>query len=239
MKRLFSLSLILVALLGGCKVAAPREDVFVLDVSQSIDADAEHQMFVVVEEVARRLRRGDSLTIIPITGNADAELQGRTLHYAVPSAQNRQAYDADLRSLNEQMKHDLDRLQADAVVHPGKHTDIIGSIYVAMKEFSKKPTEKRLVILSDFIQDDEQFNFRKDHRLGNEETAIALGRDVMPIDHDNHVVNVVLGRLRSADFSALSPSRQHAINAFWEGFLAPAKVNPDGSAALRRTSQNQ
>jgi len=63
----------------------------------------------------------------------------------------------DLRALNRQITDDLARLKADAIVNPGKHTDIIGSIRVAMQEFSNKPTDKRLIVLSDFIQDDKQF----------------------------------------------------------------------------------
>lgn len=236
MKKLLPSSLMLITLLGGCKSFTPREDIFVLDVSQSIDADAEQQMFAVVEDAAKQLRRGDTLTIIPITGNAEAELQGRTLHYTIPSADNRQAYDADLRNLNTQIKDDLARLQANAVAHPGKHTDIIGSIWAALKMFSERQTDKRLVVLSDFIQDDDQFNFRKDFRLANETDAIALGQSVVPPDGDSPVVNVVLGRLRSNEFSALPPSRQHAINAFWGQMMSPARVDPDGTAAVLRSS---
>ena len=210
-----------------------------LDVSQSIDANAEQQMFAVVEDAAQHLRRGDTLTVIPITGNAEAELQGRTLHYAVPSAEDRQAYDADLRNLNAQIKDDLARLQADAVAHPGKHSDIIGSIRVAMKEFSNNPTDKRLIVLSDFIQDDKQFNFRKDPRLATEAHAVTLGAGIVLVEGSARRSDVVLGRLRSNEFSTLAPSRQHAINAFWGQLLSPAVVNPDGTAAVRGGFSNR
>lgn len=233
MKKILSLSLISTTLLGGCRVATPREEVFLLDISQSIDADAEQQMFVAVEDAAQHLRRGDTLTIIPITGNAEAELQGRTLHYAVPSAEHRQAYDADLCNLSAQIKKDLDQLQAHAVAHPGKHTDILGSIRVAMKEFSDRATDKRLVVLSDFIQEDQQFNFRRDPRLAREADASALGRGLVSIGGNHPKVNVMLGRLRSTEFSALAPTRQRAINAFW-GQVMSAVVDSDGTAAVLR-----
>jgi hypothetical protein len=236
MKKLLALSLMSVTLLGGCNVATPRENVFVLDVSQSIDPHAEQQMFVAVEDAAQHLHRGDTLTIIPITGNAEAELQGRILHYAIPSAENRQAYDADLRNLTTQIKDDLARLEADAVAHPGKYTDIIGSICVAMKGFSNRQTDKRLFVLSDFIQDDGRFNFRKDPRFANEANAVAVGESVVLPEGDYPKVNVVLGRLRSKDFSALAPNRQRAINAFWGEIMSPAGVDPDGTAAVLRSS---
>jgi hypothetical protein len=235
MKRLLSLSTIPIVLLSGCKSDAPKEEVFVLDISQSIDADAEQQMFVVVGDVAQHLQRGDTLTIIPITGNADAELQGRTFHYAVPTAENRQAYDADLHALSARINDDLTRLQANAVAYPGKHTDIIGSIRVAMKSFSKKPTDKRLIVLSDFIQEDRQFNFRKDPRLGSAPCAAALGKSIASPNSEYYSIKVVLGRLRSNEFSALAPSRQRAIKAFWETLMAPAQLDSDGTAAVLRS----
>lgn len=239
MRKLLSLSLMLVALLGGCKSATPHEDVFVLDISQSIDPNAEQQMLVVVEVAAQHLRRGDTLTIIPITANAQAELQGRTLHYAVPPAEDRKAYDADLRNLNAQIKRDLDRLQTDAVAHPGKHTDIIGSIWVALKAFSERQTDKRLVVLSDFIQDDDRFNFRKDFRLETELGGSALGRTVTAPYGSYSQPYIVLGRLRSSEFSALAPDRQRAIGAFWAQVMSPATVDPDGTAAVLRSATNK
>jgi len=239
MKRLLPILLMLAILLGGCKSIPSREEVFVLDISQSIDADAEQQMFAVVEDAAQHLHRGDTLTIIPITGDAEAELQGRTLHYEVPSVEDRQAYDADLRNLNAQMKADLDRLQVDAVAHPGKHTDIIGSIRVAMMAFSERSVDKRLVVLSDFIQEDSQFNFRRDPRLTNETDATAFGKGLMLPKGDYQMVKVTLGRLKSNEFSALPPNRQRAINAFWEQAMSPAVVEPDGTAAIAYLCSNR
>jgi len=239
MNKLIPFSLTLIVLLGGCKSDTPREEVFVLDISQSIDTDAEKQMFVAVEDVAQHLHRGDTLTIIPITGNAEAELQGRTLYYSVPSAEDRKAYDADLRTLDAQIKDDLARLQADAIAHPGKHTDILGSIMVAMKDFSNRPTEKRLVVLSDFIQDDKQFNFRRDHRFANEADAVALGESIrLPVGR-HPKISVALGRLRSDEFSALDPSRQRSINAFWGRVMSPAVVDPDGTSIVPRADYNR
>jgi len=237
MKRILTCSLISTLLLGGCNTPKhlPREVVVVPDMSASIDPEAERQMFAAIEDVAQHLHRGDTLTIIPITDDADAELQGRTLHYIVPTVENRQAYDADLRRLHSQIKDDLAQLQADAVAHPGKQTDILGSIRVAMREFSSRPTDKWLIVLSDFIQDDRQFNFRKDPRLANAICAEALGKTVGLPYGKYSSVRVALGRLRSKEFSALTPTRQWAIDAFWERAMSPATVDPDGTAALRRS----
>ena len=236
MKKLLACLVFTTVLLSGCNSAKPlpRELVIVPDISASIEPDAEKQMFAAIEEVAQNLRRGDTLTIIPITGDAEAELQGRMLHYSVPTVEDRQAYDADLRTLHAQIKGDLARLQAEAFTHPGKHTDILGTLRISMREFSGRATDKRLIVLSDFIQDDEQFNFRKDPRLANEAAAAALGGSVTRPDKARSAVQVVLGRLRSRDFSALPRARQRSIDVFWEQLLAPAQIEPDGSAQCKR-----
>jgi len=238
MKRLLSLFLTLMTPLGGCKVPVAREIVFVPDISKSIDADAERQMFAAIEDVAQHLRRGDTLTIVPITGNAKAELQGRTLRYSVPTEESRQAYDADLRTLHDQIKNDLVRLQTDALAHPGEHTDIIGSIRIAMKEFSLKPSDKRLIVLSDFIQDDSQFDFRKDNKLAGEAQATALAKCLIAHRDANPVVTVILGRLRSNEFSSLTLNRQRAIEEFWAQVMFPADVEADGTEAALRALVN-
>lgn len=241
MKKMLACSLSMMLLLSGCDThrQLSREIVFVPDVSASIDPEAERQMFVAIEDVAQHLDRGDTLTIIPITGSAEAELQGRTLHYAVPPVEDRQAYDADLRKLNAHIRDDLAQLRADAIAHPGKHTDILGSVRVALKKFSNGMTDKRLIVLSDFIQDDKQFNFEKDLRLSSETDAVTLAHSVAPQSGNYTTINVVLGRLRSSEFAALQPNRQRAINAFWGQVMCPAIIDPDGTAAVLRSSRTK
>jgi len=235
MKKLLACSLITIISLGGCNSAKqlPREIVIVPDISQSIDADAEKQMFAAIEDVASHLRRGDTLTIVPITGDAESELQGRIIHYAVPRAENRQAYDGDLRKLDAQIKDDLAGLQADAVAHPGKHTDILGSIRIAIKEFSGDAADKRLIVLSDFIQDDAQFDFRKDARLRNREEGGKLAKNLKTEIDPHPSLQMFLGRLRSREFSTLPLGRRRAIDEFWEQ-LTSARVNPDGPLGFAR-----
>lgn len=236
MRKLLTCPLTMTLLLGGCDThrQLPREIVFVPDISASIDPGAERQMFAAIEDVAQHLHRGDTLTIIPITGNAEAELQGRTLRYAVPRIEGREAYDADLHRLNAQIKGDLARLQTDSIMHPGKYTDILGSIRVAMKEFSSGATDKRLIVLSDFIQDDKQFNFRRDPQLGTGAGAAKLAHHVSQEIVSPSNVSILLGRLKSTEFSELAPNRQRAIDTFWHRVMPHARVNPDGTAAVFR-----
>lgn len=234
MKKLLALSLIAPVFMMGCTSSKhlPMELIVVPDMSASIAPEARQQMFAAIEDVALHLHRGDTLTIIPITGNAEAELQGRTLHYLVPPLEDRQAYDADLRKLNAQIKGDLAKLEADALAHPGKYTDILGSLRGAMKGFSDNTSEKCLIVLSDFIQEDQRLNFRVNTRLAREVDAVKLADSLAVAEGHHPKVNVVLGRLRSTEFSMLAPRRQAAINAFWEELFSPAQVREDGTGAL-------
>jgi hypothetical protein len=234
MKPLVAVCLIVLTLLGGCHTAKPPLELIILpDMSASIDPESQRQMFAAIKDVALHLHRGDTLTIIPITGDAEAELPGRILRYEVPTIEMRQAYDADLRNLTVKISADLAGLAADAATHPANHTDILGSIRVAMRAFSSRETNKRLVILSDLIQDDQQFNFAKDKRLADPESAISLAMQI-GIPRPNPIT-VYIGRVKSREFSALPISRQHAITTFWKHLAWTSHMHADGISDLRNS----
>jgi hypothetical protein len=238
MKRSLAVCVFGILLLGGCTERRKPMDIIILpDVSASIDPESRQEMFVAIKDLATHLHRGDSLTIIPITDNADAALSGRTLHYDVPSAQNRQAYDSDLRELSERVSADLSHLAAATDAHPGKYTDILGTIQIALNQPHFDNVQTRLVILSDFIQDDETFNFRKDPRLASVGTATPLGRKTAAQMHARLPTHVLLGRLPSFEYLHLPRERQRAINAFWEAVLPSNTVYSDGVGLLARVRE--
>ena len=68
-------------------------------------------------------------------------------------------------------------------------------------------------------------------RLGAKMSSAPYGGHRLP--------NVVLGRLRSDEFSALVPERQRAIDAFWGQIMSPARVDPDGTAAVLRSAHSK
>jgi len=234
MKQRILFLLPVVVLLGGCQCSSPppREITVLPDMSASIDPQARQQMFAAINDVAFHLRRGDTLTIIPITGDADAELQGRTLHYDVPPAGSRQVYDSDLRRLNAKISDDLAHLGASALAHPEQRTDILGSIRVAMRGFSPNQTDKHLVVLSDFIQEDQQFDFRRDPRFKQQ-----CDESKIPIDGNSDIeatpsVKIFLGRLKSDEFTKLDLQRRSAIEDFWKRTTKTDGIDPDGPADL-------
>lgn len=225
--------MVALVLLGGCTPAKrPREIIIVPDISASIEQQARRQMFDAIKQVALHLHRGDTLTIIPITGDAEADLQGRILHYEVPTADKREAYDADLRKLSSQVGSDLEGLESEALAHPGQHTDILGTIRIAMAEFSPADTDKRLIVLSDFVQDDRQSDFRRDRSVATSDAGKRFGAELQKRVAYRRSVRVFLARLRSTDYAALNPKRREGISAFWETLMPLSTIEPDGPQSL-------
>jgi hypothetical protein len=241
MKRLLAILTLAATLFPlGCHndQPRPREIIILPDLSASIDKQSQQQMFAAIKDASLHLHRGDSLTVIPIMSDAEADLQGQILRYEVPPIEKREAYDADLRRLSAQVANDLSRLSTEAAASPGAHTDILGSVRVALRTFSTEPTDKRLIILSDFIQDDTQFNFKNDTRLANATTAEMLTRDVAVQTGSHQAVAIFLGRLKGKEFSSLRLQRRQAIDSFWEQLFCPSRINVDGPSGLLRFLEN-
>jgi hypothetical protein len=218
-KKILIVSVLAVALLG-CGKREPRHIVILPDVSGSIDRESLEQAFKAIDDLAGHLHRGDRLTIIPILGDAEAEASGKILRFEVPA--NRQAYDTDLRDFHSKLNTSLKEMETNAVRHPGSKTDILGAIALAKQELTIRPQESRqaLIILSDFIQEDEEVDFRTDHNFTNAITVqrFAEGR-VARDDTRIQKVDVYLGLLKSHEFMALDKMRRDAVKKFWIEYL--------------------
>src|SRR5205823_1994569 len=126
--------LLLAAGLFGCgQQPEARHVVILIDVSESIDRTALEQAFKAIDDLVGRLHRGDRIAVIPILGDAQAEASGRITRFQVPT--NRQAYDSDLHKFRLGLGASLKEMQAKAVAHPGRKTDILGSVALAGQEF--------------------------------------------------------------------------------------------------------
>jgi hypothetical protein len=184
------------------------------------------------------LQRGDRLTIIPILGDAEAEASGRILRFEVPA--NRQAYDTDLRDFRSKLSASLKEMQANAKTHPGSKTDILGAIALAEQEFDLHlgRSTKLLMILSDFIEEDRQFDFRTDNNISN---ATSVQKFAMRQAQMGNIrlekVEGYLGLLKSSEFTALRRSRRNAIKTFWIQYLkdigAHSRFFDDGPGLLK------
>lgn len=223
-------------LLAGCSHPVPKVTIDVLDTSLSVTPRAEHAAETAILDQISRLGRGDRLILIPIVGDAQNDVGGRILHLVAPT--ERQAYDNDLRRFQADAKKQYSNWLASLDQHQMR-TDILGTLDVARQEFAAIPrdADRRLIVLSDFVEDDSSYRFVSAPQLANAAHARALAialrtnrQFILP------KVPVCLGRLESDDFAPLSPQRKEGVQAFWAEYLndrgqAPA-LRFDGTGIL-------
>jgi hypothetical protein len=209
---------------------------YVIDMTASVDNEAIQQAFAALQPLlsSKTLKRGDSITIIPITGDTMTESQGKILRIHLP--ENREVYDADLVKLGKEVEEKLKQMQADATANPYQHSDILGAVDLAAEELSteKENVRKVIVILSDFIQDDARFNFNTCPDFFNDRTAIALAKKLaadksatfrndpssQPLSARIFAgTNVYLGLLRSKDLRKMPRARREAVQVFWREYF--------------------
>ena len=105
-----------------------------------------------------------------------------------------------------------------------------------------KETNRRLIVVSDFIEDDGLHDFVRDKGLASPASsrtiAVRLRTErgfVLPR------VPICLGRLESRDFSQLTEDRKAAVQAFWDEYLSDAGHTPvmhfDGAGLLADADQ--
>jgi hypothetical protein len=81
--------------------------------------------------------------------------------------------------------------------------------------------KRLLVLLSDFIQEDTEIDFRTDARMQTPASAMKFSQQIAKRDPlDFRGVNVYLGSLRSNEYAHLDKSRRAAVKAFWTGYFS-------------------
>jgi hypothetical protein len=221
------------AVLAGCQRTPPTDTVALVDVTQSIERDGTLDEFKVVDDLVDRMQRGDSLTVIPITGNAMSETPGHILRFTAPT--ERQAYDYDLVTFREQAHQSIQAMQNAAFVSPSKHTDILGALDVAKQELEASPPRdmKQLIVMSDFVEDDGAYRFTVDKALADSAVAQKLaGRLQAEHAFDLRNIHVSLSAIQSKDLRSICPERQRALREFWKRYFGPisnAEIRITGS----------
>ncbi len=219
----------------------PRYVVVLLDVSASIEPEAQKEALASIEALAGRLERGDRLTLIPITGDAATQSSGRILRLERPT--KREAFDADLGKFKHEIETAIETLKVQQLKHPGAMTDIMGSLRVAGEEIAMdhNPHRATIIVLSDFIEEDSALNFNDDPNLANKASAELLGEKIAKtnlVGIDD--TPVYLGLLRSKELKKLPKNRRQAIDAFWLKYLSTLRARAyfaiDGIDVLRRSS---
>jgi hypothetical protein len=181
------------------------------------------------------------LILIPITGDAQNDAGGRILRLSAPT--QRETYDTDLRRFQEQSKKQFTAWVATLDPHQPR-TDILGALDAARQELAvlSNGVNRRLIVVSDFLEDDGTYDFVTVRSLANSTSARELA-DRLRKQHGFTLqgVPLCLGRLESSDFAPLSPQRKEAVQAFWTAYFAgggvQAEIHFDGTGMLADTDR--
>jgi hypothetical protein len=229
-------SITLLFILAGCSHRVPDATVEVIDTSLSITPRAEKAALDAVDAQIGHMQRGDTLILIPITGDAQNDAGGRILRLSMPN--RRETYDTDLKRFQEAARKQLTAWVSSLDPHQSR-TDIMGALDAARQELASLPKEsnRRLVVASDFLEDDGAYRFVSNASLGSPGRARALaerlrGQRAFTLQN----VPLCLGRLESSDFAPLSAPRKEAVRAFWTAYFAepgqPTEIQFDGTGIL-------
>lgn len=206
----------------------PVTVVVICDLSGSIEPDAQAAMFTSVEQIVHRLRRGDTVVVIPLTGDTEAEATGRVLRFEAPL--QREVFDEDLIRLGREARKKLEELAATAHERPSPYTDILGAMRIASEEMATLDPDRRavLVILSDLIEDNPNRDFKRDTALARVTSARTLAAQIARQKHFEMKGAVAyLGLIRSHDFVRLAPERREAVREFWREYLTQLGAHPE------------
>ena len=172
------------------------------------------------------MQRGDRISVIPITSDSDTNAQGNILRMTVPL--NRQPYDQDLQVFRKTFRQALHTLHDHARAHLFDKTDIIGTVDLAAQEFAPDDghVQKRLIVLSDFIEEDGTLDFRTAPALAGENSARMLASRLAKNIPEISAVSVFLGSLQSNELDRLPKARRQAIREFWLEYFKNEKTHP-------------
>ena len=203
----------------GGQERRPTQVVFVFDASASMAEETRSALIGSIADSASTITRGDELVVVPITGAALTDTPERVLRFRLPL--NREPYDADRRRFADEATVALEKMLAAIRSSPFAQTDVLGALDIALEEFSTDPNmDRKLVCLSDFIQDDQQFNFKVSPRVATESAAAQSARQMAEgVGRQFDGVTTLLGSVQSLDLRRLSRQRQEAIRMFWVTFL--------------------
>lgn len=203
----------------------PLSVVFVIDMTASTHSEGRAEAFKAIQSwfEQKRLRRGDRVTVIPVTGDAWTESQGKILRFTL--SERREAYDGDLKRLGVEVLNSMERMEREAAESPYKFTDILGAVQLGAEELQRDGGDVRkvLVVLSDLVQDDAQAKFKTASYLADKKTAQDHARKVAAASPRSFQGGLVyLGLLRSTDLKSMSQGRREALQVFWSEYFRQA-----------------
>jgi len=221
----------------GCYRQPAARTICLIDISRSIEPQSVRDAFAAADRFVDRMGRGDELDLVPITGDARNELQGHVLRLRAPT--DRQSFDSDMTAFRADSHEQIAAMANWTLANPPGRTDILGTLDFALQDVSCSTSDRpRLIILSDFIEDDGVFDFAKDPRLVSVARARAFADSLAKSSKRRCGCPTYLGRLQNNGHRRLSRPRQDAVDTFWTELLGtpqnPTSIHNYGADALDR-----
>lgn len=223
--RLIYIVILCVVLFAGRHRRQRLYLVCVVDLSSSIEVDARAEAFAALRAIFtdRRLQRGDTVVVVPITNDTATEAQGQVLRFEI--GEQRAAYDADLRRLAVEVEHALGEMQSESAARPSTQSDVLGAISLAEEEIRRGNGSERkiLIILGDLLHDTASCKFTTSPQLATDEAARRYAASLAEGQTRTlEGTQVYLGLLRSTELRRVSQARRTAIQSFWTEYLQRA-----------------
>lgn len=215
-------AILFITCLTGCDRKS-RTDIFVVDLSKSITEKARKDTFEKIRDHAKRLERGDSIVVIPVTGDASSQTSGNVIRVKVSN--RREAFDNDLNRFYSDLDHKLTAMFDEKNY---SNTDLFGALDVANAEAKLTNGELQEIViflLSDMINSTSEIRFERSGFFEKVDSAKAYAKERIHKKGTNWNVDAVyVGLIESSEMQRMSEARQEAIRAFWEEFFATGGV---------------
>ena len=136
----------------------------------------------------------------------------------------RESYDHDLVVFHQEAHRQLQNMHDTAIAKPGNRTDIFGALDVAQEEIEStakgEPRSVNMIVMSDFLEDDDTWKFVADTHLVDPAAARSLAEQLAKEQPPwKEPVNASLVMVESKDLTKVSRKRQQAVVAFWKAYF--------------------
>ncbi len=195
----------------------PRAIVIFVDMSGSTNLARRTVYREAFEKIYENLRQGDRILVGTITGRSyidfkpavDVEIPKKTIWV------NRIQFERKLTQRKEEIRSEVDRLLSQKRGTP--RTEILNSLNIADTIFHNEKREKILVLLSDMIQDSQEYNFAHAKM-----TDAYIDKVIRYRRKHDLIPNLRDVKIYVAGASGTDPNRFRSVERFWARYFKKA-----------------
>ncbi len=203
---------IAIIILTSCGVR--KTFIFVIDLSESVTPEAREKSFQSIYESTKTLGRGESLIIIPITGDAANQTGGNVIR--VEASEVRKLRDKDLKEFQAEISQKIEKMRQSNKIYA--NTDLFGALRIA-NEIAKNQSSDvsvKLFVLSDLLHSTNEIRFEKDAIFDDAKKTRELA-ETKKLDWSN--IEIYCGSVESLDLQKISAQRRENVRIFWQEYF--------------------